>query len=196
MASKEGQHQSLHCSNSFPQENYAVRFPVIVTENNSPPPNKTCNNFVPNGKAQSLQHDLPAHTASCLCLWGVAQLWCDLLQHEVSNRCACVKVSAKRVWYHFGGLTSLKRYRAIWGIAAIVSQYRTAWGHWAAGDATEIYPIFSSWNVPTFSRLVGRPLIKLYRKAGERKRINTVQSRGIVKTSGFTRGICNNWRSL
>ena len=30
----------------------------------------------------------------------------------------------------FGGtLTSPKKYRAIWGIAAIVSQYRAIWGH-------------------------------------------------------------------
>ena len=34
------------------------------------------------------------------------------------------------VSHHFGGvLTSLKKYRAIWGIAAIVSQYRAIWGH-------------------------------------------------------------------
>ena len=28
-----------------------------------------------------------------------------------------------------GVLTSLKKYRAIWGVAAIVSQYRAIWGH-------------------------------------------------------------------
>ena len=34
------------------------------------------------------------------------------------------------VSHHFGGvLVSLKKYRAIWGIAAIVSQYRAIWGH-------------------------------------------------------------------
>ena len=34
------------------------------------------------------------------------------------------------VSHYFGGvLTSLKKYRAIWGIAAIVSQYRAIWGH-------------------------------------------------------------------
>ena len=34
------------------------------------------------------------------------------------------------VSHHFVGvLVSLKKYRAIWGIAAIVSQYRAIWGH-------------------------------------------------------------------
>ena len=42
--------------------------------------------------------------------WGIAQM------------CLC-KLSTK------GVLTSLKKYRAIWGIAAIVSQYRAIWGH-------------------------------------------------------------------
>ena len=42
-----------------------------------------------------------------------------------------IRVSTKGgVSHHFGGvLTSLKKYRAIWGIAAIVSQYRAIWGH-------------------------------------------------------------------
>ena len=52
----------------------------------------------------------------------------------VSHRCACAKRSAKGglgvVSHQSGGAqTSLKRYRAIWGLAAIVSQYRTTWGH-------------------------------------------------------------------
>ena len=63
--------------------------------------------------------------------WGIAQLSRDTLQNGVSHRCACVKLSAwGGVSHHFGWvLTSLKKYRAIWGIAAIVSQYRAIWGH-------------------------------------------------------------------
>ena len=51
-----------------------------------------------------------------------------MLQNGVSHRCACVKLSTKGgVSHHFGGvLTSLKMYRAIWGIAATVSQYLSA----------------------------------------------------------------------
>ena len=66
---------------------------------------------------------------TCFC-GGVAQLSCDTLQNEVSHRCACVKLSTKREASHrFGGvLTSLRKYRAIWGIAAIVSQYRAICG--------------------------------------------------------------------
>ena len=33
---QEEQHQWLHYSNSFPQELHAAKFPVIITENNSP----------------------------------------------------------------------------------------------------------------------------------------------------------------
>ena len=48
----------------------------------------------------------------------------------VSHRCAFVKLSAKGVLRHFGGvLTSLKKYCAIWGITALVSQYRATQGH-------------------------------------------------------------------
>ena len=48
----------------------------------------------------------------------------------VSHRGACVKVSSEGgVSQHFGGvLTSLRKYRAMWGITAIVSQYRATWG--------------------------------------------------------------------
>ena len=62
---------------------------------------------------------------------GIAQLSRDTLQDGVSHRCACVKLSAKGGVSHlFGGVPiALKRYRAIWGIAAIVSQYRAIWGH-------------------------------------------------------------------
>ena len=64
-------------------------------------------------------------------LWGIAQLSRDTLQNGVSHGCVCVKLSTRGgVSHHFGGvLTSLKKYRAIWGIAAIVSQYRAIWGH-------------------------------------------------------------------
>ena len=73
-------------------------------------------------------------TLSCLFVWGIAQLSRDMLQNGVSHRCAFVKLSAKGgmcpMSHHFGGvLISLKKYRAIWGIAAIVSQYRAIWGH-------------------------------------------------------------------
>ena len=61
---------------------------------------------------------------ACFC-GGIAQLSRDTLQNGVSHRCACVKLRTKGVSHHFGGvLTSLKKYRAIWGIAAIVSQHR------------------------------------------------------------------------
>ena len=64
-------------------------------------------------------------------LEGITQLSRDMLQNGVSHRCACVKLSTKRgVLHHFGeAVTSLKKYRAIRAIAAIVSQYREIWGH-------------------------------------------------------------------
>ena len=45
--------------------------------------------------------------------------------------CACVKLSTKGgVSHHLWELlVSLIKYLAIWGIAAIVSQYRAIWGH-------------------------------------------------------------------
>ena len=50
--------------------------------------------------------------------WGIAQM------------CLCETKYQGGVSHHFGGVqTSLKKYRAIWGIAAIVSQYRAIWGH-------------------------------------------------------------------
>ena len=50
--------------------------------------------------------------------WGIAQM------------CLCkIKYQGKGS-HHFGGvLTSLEKYHAIWGIAAIVSQYCAMWGH-------------------------------------------------------------------
>ena len=68
---------------------------------------------------------------ACFC-GGIAQLSRDTLQNGVSHRCACVKLSAGggRVSRHFAGvLNSLRKYRAIWSIATIVSQYRAIWGH-------------------------------------------------------------------
>ena len=53
--------------------------------------------------------------------WGIAQM------------CLCqIKYHQRRISHHFGGLlTSLKKYRATWGIAGIVWQYRAIllWGH-------------------------------------------------------------------
>ena len=55
--------------------------------------------------------------------WGIAQM------------CLCESQYQGGVSHHFGGvLISLKKYRAIWGIAAIVSQYRAIWGHKAFGE--------------------------------------------------------------
>ena len=50
--------------------------------------------------------------------WGIAQIrLCETKYQE-------------GVSHHLGGvLTSLRKYRAIWGIAAIVSQYRAIWDH-------------------------------------------------------------------
>ena len=50
--------------------------------------------------------------------WGIARM------------CLC-KIKYKGGVSHLFGwvLTSPKKYRAIWGIAAIVSQYRAIWGH-------------------------------------------------------------------
>ena len=49
--------------------------------------------------------------------WGIAQM--------------CLFRTKWGVSHHFGELlTSLKKYRAIWGITAIVSQYRAIWGHY------------------------------------------------------------------
>ena len=48
----------------------------------------------------------------------------------IAQMCLCVTKYQGGVSHHFGGvLTSLKKHRAIWGIAAIVSQYRAIWGH-------------------------------------------------------------------
>ena len=48
----------------------------------------------------------------------------------IAQICLCKTKYQGGVSHHFGRvLTSLKNYRAIWGIAAIVSQYRAIWGH-------------------------------------------------------------------
>ena len=50
--------------------------------------------------------------------WGIAQM------------CLCETKYQGGVSHHFGGaLTSLNRYGAIWGIAAIVPYYRAICGH-------------------------------------------------------------------
>ena len=50
--------------------------------------------------------------------WGIAQM------------CMCETKYQGGASHHFRGvLPSLKKYRAIWGIAAIVSQYRAILGH-------------------------------------------------------------------
>ena len=55
--------------------------------------------------------------------WGIAQMrLCETkYQGGVSHRFGGAPTSLKK--------SSLKKYRAIWGIAAIVSQYRAIWGH-------------------------------------------------------------------
>ena len=50
--------------------------------------------------------------------WGIARM------------CQCKIKCRGGVSHLFAGvLTSLEKYRAIWGIATIVSQYRAIWGH-------------------------------------------------------------------
>ena len=52
------------------------------------------------------------------CKWGIARMCLCKIKYQGGGS------------HHFGGvLTSLKKYRAIWDIAAIVSQYRAIWGH-------------------------------------------------------------------
>ena len=61
---------------------------------------------------------------------GIAQLPRDILQNGVSHRRARETKCQEGGSLQFEGvLTSLRRYRAIWGIAAIVSQYRAVWSH-------------------------------------------------------------------
>ena len=65
------------------------------------------------------------------CFMGYRTIIARYVAKRVSHRCAFVKLSNNGGYRTiFGGVpTSLKKYRAIWGIAAIVSQYREIWGH-------------------------------------------------------------------
>ena len=48
----------------------------------------------------------------------------------IAQMCLCENKYKGGISHHFGRvLTSLKKYRAIWGIATIVSQYRAIWAH-------------------------------------------------------------------
>ena len=52
--------------------------------------------------------------------WGITEMWVCKTKYQVG------------VSHHFGKLLnslSVNKYLAIWGIAAIVSQYRAIWGH-------------------------------------------------------------------
>ena len=64
-------------------------------------------------------------------LWGIAQISRDMLQNGgIAQMCLCKTKYQGGVSHLFGGvLASPKKYRAIWSIAAIVSQYRAIWGH-------------------------------------------------------------------
>ena len=95
-------------------------------------------------KARLLKHDFPVHgnTSSD----SIAKLFRACFD-GVSHNCRAIRcqkgiaqmyvsgVKKKGTKggggsHHFGGvLNSPKKYRAIWGIAAIVSQYRAIWGH-------------------------------------------------------------------
>ena len=56
-----------------------------------------------------------------------------MLQSGVLHSCACVELSTKGVSQHFGGvLASLERYRAVWCMAAIVSE--------SAGGVKQVTP--------------------------------------------------------
>ena len=69
---------------------------------------------------------------ACFFFSGYRTIIAIFVANGVSHGCACVKISSKRGGgsHHFGEvLSSLKNYRAMWGIAVIVSQYRAIWGH-------------------------------------------------------------------
>ena len=55
-----------------------------------------------------------------------------VVERGIAQMCLCeTKYQGGGVSHHFGGvLASLKTCRAIWGIAAIVSQYCAIWGHY------------------------------------------------------------------
>ena len=79
---------------------------------------------------------------ACFC-GGIEQLSRDILQKGVSHRCAYVKLSAKRGYRTTLGecQPSFKKYRAIWGIAAIVSQYCAMWGHSVCGAFSQLFAL-------------------------------------------------------
>ena len=74
-------------------------------------------------------HCIALHQINSYRFFDVCNVFCPngMLQREVSHRCASAKLSTKGggVVHHFvlTSLKSLKRYRAIWGIAAIISRY-------------------------------------------------------------------------
>ena len=82
-----------------------------------------------------------------------------LMGHRTTYRATCCKMGyrtdvpvrnsapiiEREVSHHFGGLlTSLKKYRAIWSIAAIVSQYRAIWS--IAAIVSQYRAIWLRWH--------------------------------------------------
>ena len=66
------------------------------------------------------------------CFYGVSHNYRAILsaKWDIAEMCLCEAKCQGGVSHDFGGpLTSFKKYRAIWGIEAIVSQYRAIWGH-------------------------------------------------------------------
>ena len=65
------------------------------------------------------------------CFCGVSQIIAQYVaKWGIAQMRLCETNYQGGVSHHFGELlTSLKKYRAIWGIAAIVSQYGATWGH-------------------------------------------------------------------
>ena len=66
------------------------------------------------------------------CLIGLSQVSRHMLQNRISHRYICLHESITggiTPFRQITNLTPLRRHRAIWGIAAIVSQYRVIGGH-------------------------------------------------------------------
>ena len=62
------------------------------------------------------------------CFHGVSAIARYVAKWGIAQMCLCETKYQGGVSHHLGGvLTSLKKYRAIWGIAAIVSHYRAKW---------------------------------------------------------------------
>ena len=89
-----------------------------------------------------------------------------MLQNGASHICACVNTKCQRgVSHHFGAvLTSLEKYRAIWGTAAIVSHYRTTRGHYKPSTCSSIDEKKPFRDLCTLLILVSHP--RLYVQAG------------------------------